>query len=180
MLIVNIMRQSAFKKSKTFFHLNVPFRTTGYFKELDWTYLQKKLFSCALQFNVEVDALVMMDTHFHTLICVAENNENFFNAELSKSLGHEADDSVYCEPVSNLAQYINAYKYIYNNPVDAELSLAVESYPYSSIQILLGKCVSHCMIADKMGFIHNPYKLLTWLNSDTRFKDSELKIFHPS
>ena len=143
LLIVIGMRPSAFRKSKTFFHLNVPFKTTGYFKELDWAYLQKKLFACALQFNVEVDALVMMDTHFHTLIGVCDNNENFFNAELSKILGHDTEDSVYCEPISNLAQYINAYKYVYNNPVEAGLSLKVEAYPYSSIQILLGKCVSH-------------------------------------
>ncbi len=173
------MKPSAFKKSTTFFHLNVPFKTTGYFKSLDWSYLQRSLYKCAVLYNVELQALVMMDTHFHLLIGVADNNENFFCDEIGIKLSNESDHSVYCEPVTNLAQYLNSYKYIYNNPVQAGICERADQYPYSSIQILMGKCSSHCLISDKMRFIQNPRRVLHWLNSDARFKDSELKIFAP-
>ncbi len=173
------MRPSAFKKSTAFFHLNIPFKTTGYFKQLDWTYLQRNLQSHASTFNIELQALVMMDTHFHLLIGASDNNENFFCEEIEKKLSADPDEGVHCEPVTNLAQYLNAYKYIYNNPVQAGLTATVETYPYSSLQILMGKCSSHCLISDKMKFIQNPRRVLSWLNSDSRFKDSELKIFSP-
>ncbi len=174
------MRPSAFKKTTTFFHLNIPFKTTGYFKQLDWAYLQRNLQKYAVLFNVELQALVMMDTHFHLLIGVSDNNENFFCDEVEKKLSSDLEEGRHCEPVTNLAQYLNAYKYIYNNPVQAGITLNCESYPFSSLQILMGKCSSHCLISDKMKFIQNPRRILAWLNSDSKFKDSELKIFAPS
>ncbi|OFZ28708.1 MAG: hypothetical protein A2622_06385 [Bdellovibrionales bacterium RIFCSPHIGHO2_01_FULL_40_29] len=174
------MRPSQFKKDSTFFHLNVPFKTTGYFKELDWMYLQRNLFRIANQFSIELQALVMMDTHFHVLIEVRDENENFFCDEVAKKLAPADDQAVFCEPVSNLAQYLNAYKYIYNNPIKAGMTATVETYPYSSLQILLGRSSCHCLIADKLGFIQNPRKIINWLNSDLKFKDSELKVFLPS
>lgn len=171
------MKPSAFTKSITFFHLNVPFKTTGYFKVLDWTYLQKNLRHFASTFNIEIQALIMMDTHFHLLIGVTSNNENFFCDEINKKLADPAGDGAFCEPIKNLSQYLNSYKYIYNNPVKAGICQSVESYPFSSLQILLGKCSKHCLIADKMGLIQNPNRILNWLNSNLPFKDSEVQRF---
>ncbi|MFZ3231766.1 MAG: hypothetical protein WA160_16285 [Pseudobdellovibrio sp.] len=169
------MRTNNFKKDSDFFHLNMHFETFSYFKDLDWIRLQKIVQSEAEAYQVEIQVLVMMDTHFHILIESFNKKENFFCFEIQKKLnGLKILDS-HCEPIKNLAQYLNAYKYIYNNPVQAGLCEKVEMYRYSSLQLLLGHSVSHCLIADKLRLIQNPYHVLKWLNNDMQFKLSSLK-----
>ncbi len=174
------MRPSYFKKEVTFFHLNIHFQTTGYFKNLDWIYLQRLIHSLAMTHAIEVQALVMMDTHLHLLFQSMNKNENFFCNEVanqlrnSNSLGPE--EKPFCEPIKNLAQYLAVYKYIYNNPVEAQICKTADHYPYSSLQILLGRCSGHCLISDKLGLIQNPQQILKWLNSETSFKISKLNL----
>ena len=169
------MRSSHFKKKSKFFHLNIHFKTTGYFKSLDWIYLQRLIHNAAVAYSVEVQALVMMDTHFHVLIESATNQENFFSNLLENTLAHKSEPEAFCEPVKFLAQYLIVYKYIYNNPVKAGLCKYVEDYAFSSVQTLLGKSAAYCLISDRLDLIHNPQRVLKWLNSEMEFKESKLK-----
>lgn len=170
------MRSSHFKKKSKFFHLNIHFKTTGYFKNLDWIYLQRLIYNAATMYHVEIQALLMMDTHFHVLIESKNNQENFFSNLLENSLVNRNEPEAFCEPVKSLAQYLAVYKYIYNNPVNAGLSKYVEDYPYSSIQILLGKAAGHCLISDRLDLIQNPLRVLKWLNNEIAFKESKLNF----
>lgn len=168
------MRSSHFRKKSKFFHLNIHYKTTGYFKNLDWIHLQRLIYNAALTFHVEVQALVMMDTHFHMLIESTNNQENFFSNLLENSLANTNEPEAFCEPIKSLAQYLSAYKYIYNNPVKAGICRFAEEYPYSSIQILLGKSVGHCLITDRLDLIQNPQRILDWLKSEHDLKKSRL------
>lgn len=150
------------------------FEVTGYFRELDWIRLQKVLASEAKNSEIELQALVMMDTHFHVLIESRANKENFFSAEINKKLNGLRNLNTMCEPIESVTQYLNTYKYIYNNPVQAGLSDQAESYPYSSLHFLLGKSIGHCLIADKLKLIQNPYQVLNWVNTEVQFKFSKL------
>lgn len=170
------MRPNHFKKQTSFFHLNIHFKTTGYFKNLDWIYLQRLLHKISQKHSVEIQAFVMMDTHFHLLFECAKKNENFFCQDLEKELSNSADSEAYSEPIHSLSQYLAVCKYIYNNPVQANLCESVEQYPYSSIQILLGQGSGYCLISDKLGLIQNPQRILKWLNSDSLFKISKLNL----
>lgn len=170
------MRPSHFRKNTSFFHLNVHIKTTGYFKNLDWIYLQRTVYNLGLKYQIELQALVMMDTHFHLLIESFNHQENFFCHDLETQLQTLAEQRAHCEPIQNLAQYLVVCKYIYNNPVQANICLHVEDYPFSSIQFLLGFAVSHCLISDKLGLIQNPQRILSWLNSDSEFKVSKLNL----
>ena len=170
------MRPSHFKRSTTFHHLNIHYKTTGYFKNLDWIHLQRSISNAAKKFDVEIQVLLMMDTHFHLLFESYCKTENFFCHELENLLLSPTEMNSHSEPITNLSQYLACCKYIYNNPVEAGICSAVELYPYSSLQILLGRSASHCLISDKLGLIQNPLKVLKWLNSESTYKESRLNI----
>lgn len=158
------------------------FEVTGYFKELDWIRLQKVVASEALTHSIEIQALVMMDTHFHILIESFAQKENFFCDEINKRLNGLRKFNSHCEPIDSVTQYLNTYKYIYNNPVEAGLCNNVETYQYSSVHFLLGKSVGYCLVADKLKLIQNAYQVLSWLNNQFVIEDLKLyqKAFHVS
>ena len=82
----------------------------------------------------------------------------------------EVETSSFCEPIENYAQYLNTYKYIYRNPVEAGLSLKAENYIYSTLNILLGRSLAYCEIIDYASLIQNPLQILSWLNNKSEFK----------
>lgn len=170
-----MIRTSSFKKNTNFFHINFDYIPTGYFKKLDWISLQEKSHLLSQQFQIEIHALVLMDTHIHLLIESLGNKENFFVNHLYKNLNSQEINESYCEPIKNYSQYLNVYKYIYRNPIEAKIVEKCEDYPFSSLSTLLGKGPCHCLIVDKLNLIQNPLKVLKWLNSDTDYKASKLK-----
>ncbi len=169
------MRKISFNKKK-FYHLNLDFKTHPIFKELDWIFIQKKIQNVASQFMIEVNALVMMDTHIHLLISSDNHNENFFCENFQNEISPKKQSDCFCEPILSYSQCLNTYKYIYRNPVEAGISLKAELYPYSSIQIILGKAVGYVNLDDQLGIIQNPVQILKWINSDNDFKISQLKL----
>ena len=89
----------------------------------------------------------------------------FFAESLANSLQTKNKKvEIHCEPVLSYAQYLNTYRYIYRNPIEAKLVLKIEDYKYSSLYYLLGKSLLHCQIIDHLGLIQNPIKLLNWIN----------------
>ena len=168
------MKPNIFFKNSKFYHLNMHFEVSGYFKNLDWIRLQKVLSEKATYFDIEIQALVMLDTHFHIIIESFSFKENFFCTEVNLALNGQNALNSHCEPIENVSQYLNTYKYIYNNPVQAGLCDDVEKYPYSALHNLLGFSVSYCLIADKLKLIQNPYQVLNWLNTDVQFKLSKI------
>lgn len=170
------MNKNFKNQNRKYFHLNIEFQTHSLFNSLDWIFVQKQFEMSKLYYQVELQALVMMDTHIHYLISTNESNENYFYELLCTNLGINRHTSSFSEPILNYSQYLNTYKYIYRNPVVAGLSELVEKYPYSSLQILMGKAVPYCFVEDQIGFIQNPMHTLSWLNSDKQYKISQLKL----
>lgn len=172
------MRKRLFRENITFFHINIDFICHPILKELDWIFIQKKIATLLAPHHIQLYALVMMDTHIHLLIQSDLKKENFFCAELCTQIGkNENALEWHCEPILNYPQFLNTYKYIYRNPVEAGLVKNTEDYPFSTLRSLLGKSPSHCQIIDHMGLVQNPYNHLNWLNNKDLFRFSRLGQF---
>lgn len=168
------LRQTHFKKNKKYFHIVLAYTVTPLFKEADWLSCQKILSELQTKFSIEIQAYVLMDSHQHLLISTERLNENYFTAAAQMAFGSVNDDTTSCEPILTLSQYLNTYKYIYRNPVEAGLSTVAEAYPYSSLYGLLGRGKLALEVIDQLGLIQNPYHVLSWLNSENRYKHSKL------
>ncbi len=170
------MKRSIFRSNRRFFHVSLEFHMQNLFKDLDWIFIQRKINDAIQLFQIEVQALVMMDTHIHLLVTTFEKNENFFCEHLQIQIRPEARLENLSEPILNYSQYLNTYKYIYRNPVEAGLCRQVQDYPYSSLALLMGLAVPHCQIHDQLGLIQNPIHILKWLNYDMDYKISQIKL----
>ncbi len=170
------MKKSAFRSNKKYYHVSLEYRTRALLKDLDWVFIQKKISENATKYDVEIQALTMMDTHIHLLISNFENKENFFCVSLQNEIYETANLENLSEPILNYSQYLNTYKYIYRNPVEAGLCKNAEDYPFSSLFFLLGRGFLHCQVCDHLGLIQNPTHILKWLNQDINFKISQLKL----
>jgi REP element-mobilizing transposase RayT len=174
------MKTSSFLTNKKYFHVSLHFESNKLFKNLDWLFIQKKLSIIAKHYKIEVQSLVMMDTHIHLLIATKEKNENFFCETLQKNISNTNNLESLAEPVLHYSQYLNTYKYIYRNPVEAGLCEKVENYEYSTLRALIGKAILNCNVHDQMGLIQNPLHLLKWLNTDVNYKISRLAHINQS
>ena len=172
------MKKSLFREGHYYFHINLDFNVHPIFKELDWIFVQKNVNQCLQAHSIHLHALVMMDTHLHLLIQSDNQKENFFceSLVLLLKMPHQPIEC-HCEPVPTYAQYINTYKYIYRNPVDAGLARQVEDYTYSTLRGLLGLSILYCEIIDHLGLIQNPLQHLNWMNNRQSFKYSKLSQF---
>lgn len=129
-----------FKKDTTeYFHLNFSFSTHPLFPELDWLLLNYHLRKLTDHHKVELQAFVMMSSHVHLLFKSAQHNENYFTEALLKELKIPSGEESLVEPIENMAQFLNCYKYIYRNPVEAKMVHSCEDYRFSSLHGLLGK-----------------------------------------
>lgn len=169
------MRVSTFYKCKNYFHVAVTYQAHALLKELDWVFVQNSIIKQTLEFNIEVQSLVMMDTHLHMIIRTTEPNENYFCAKLQHALSpFESVDNL-SEPILSYAQYLNTYKYIYRNPVAAGLCHKVEDYSFSSLKNLLGRAgPMRLPVYDQLGLIQNAVQRLHWLNTSNSYKYSEI------
>lgn len=164
-----------FRQNKKHFHITLDYQASSVVKELDWLFVQKVVATYSREFDLEIQALVMMDTHVHLIVAGVSNKENFFTESMQAALGLVEDNSSGCEVIDNLSQYLNTYKYVYRNPVEARVCLFVEDYKYSSLNALIGKSHLGILIYDQMGVIQNPFHILNWLNSWGDYKHSRLE-----
>jgi len=176
-----MIKYSEFKFPYQYFHLNFEFQPTGYFKSLDWDFLCLNLNSVAQEFNAEIQAIVMMDTHVHILFRIPDSKENFFSAAFLNKLNIPMSIENYVEPIRHQAQYLNTYRYIYRNPTEAGIVQHCEDYPYSSLSGLIGKSVLRLNMVDRLGLIQNPIKIINWLNQNHQaLKASQIKDLRQS
>ena len=151
--------------SSSFFHLNFECEASGLFKELDWIRHCRTINGLAVTHKIECIAYVMLDTHSHMLLRSLDRQENYFAEEVSKVLRPTLHAPEFLEPITNSSQFLNSYKYVYRNPVEAGMVKKCEDYPFSTLSALLGRTPQRVIAWDYMSVIQNPVRVLTWLNS---------------
>ena len=157
---------------------------------LVWELLADYLQILKHEFGIEVLSFVLMPNHFH-LICKDPKTNiskgmQFFMRESSKELGRLSGriNKVWGGPffssvIANPLYFFHAYKYVYRNPVRANLCDRVELYPYSSLAVLLGNSRTVLpMCDDTILFEEGLQSTLDWLNTD--FSEVENKSLRNS
>ncbi len=124
-----------------------------------WTECLKKLEFAYRSVPSDIMAIVLMNNHYHLLLKIDPYNIHKFLELFSPSyLSHYK-----YELIISYKYLKHAYKYIYRNPIRANLVRRVEHYPYSSINYLYNGKSMPFVVVDKFG-ITDEYKL-KWLNS---------------
>ncbi len=117
-----------------------------------------------------------MSNHFHLIASTPDANINeamyYFMKNSSKRLteaGNRINQTFsgryYKTILQSYSYYLNAYKYIYRNPVKAGISTKVENYPYSTIHGLLGQSKLIVPLAEDQTLFSSIEETLKWLNT---------------
>lgn len=133
-------------------------------------------------YKAEIHAFVLMSNHFHLLIRFPENNMseamNYFMRESSRMISREAGRINQTYGARNYRTVItknihleNVYKYLYRNPVQANICQRVEDYPFSTLQIRLGKRRGVIPLVGDPILEVDVDKTLNWLNMAPDVKD---------
>lgn len=140
-----------------------------------WDIFERYLFFLHAGFCIEIQGFVLMNNHFHLLLRAPLQNlpeaMNYLLRETSRRIGERTNrlNHIYGGPyhwtiIREWRHLHIAYKYLYRNPVEAGLAEFVEEYPFSTLQLLLGKKHSLIPIKDPLEFADQPEELLFWMN----------------
>lgn len=133
----------------------------------------EQLFFITHAFSVRVLAFVLMNNHFHLILHTPESNLDlamgWFMRETSRSVtrtGSRINQTYggryFRSVLADERYFLNAYKYVYLNPVKAGLVDDILDYPFSSLPGLLGLRALHFPVFDT-ALVHDPEGNLAWL-----------------
>ena len=165
-----LMPKIKFNSQSKFYHMSFAYQVHPHFPELDWLLLNYQINKMMPIYEIEVLSFVMMTTHCHLLLKSKNKKENYFAHELQKKLYPYLDETCEIdknplEPITNLTQFLNTYRYIYRNPVEAKICYKCEDYRFSTLHALLGQSEFAVNVIDPLSIIQNPIKILEWLNN---------------
>lgn len=115
-----------------------------------WRVMGEHLYFVRRAYGLETLSFVLMSNHFHLLVRTPRANIgeglNWFLRETSREINRLSGriNQVYGARnhktlITNPHYFMNAYKYVYRNPVRARLARSVVEYPYSTLPGLLGR-----------------------------------------
>lgn len=128
-----------------------------------WRILLQELREVHDRYGCHVHAFVLMPNHFHLMISTPNEDlgiiMKFFMQSITKKINSKSRrigrvfGARYHWSMIDNDHYLDcAFKYIYRNPVKAQLSPKVESYPYSSLRSLLEGAESMIPLSPVHGF----------------------------
>lgn len=109
-----------------------------------WKILLEVLSREVMKSQLRVHALVLMSNHLHLLASSVDGNIDvpmrYFLREVCRKINHQAGriNHVFGGPyrwnvITNTSYFLHCLKYVYRNPVTAEICKRVEDYPYSTL-----------------------------------------------
>jgi REP element-mobilizing transposase RayT len=124
----------------------------------EWFYLPSKevwkistelLGEVQRKFSIEIYSFVLMSNHYHFLVRTPEANIDKVMAHFNKKMSDRINSSAgrtnivfggryKWNIITKMSYYMNAYKYVYQNPIAAKICKKVEEYPYSTLRAELG------------------------------------------
>jgi putative transposase len=155
--------------------------------EKAWSEFQFFCWEANLLYGAKIHAFVLMSNHFHLIVSTPENDlgevMRLFSSGVARSInykshqqGHVFGGRYKWSLISHPEYYLHALKYVYRNPVKANLVSRVEDYKYSSLHGLLGKShllfptISEVKNLDLKIEIFQP-ETLNWLNTSAPVED---------
>lgn len=145
-------RKILFRTKDHPYHINARVNNREQFPgELDyvWKTLTNELYLQTVLYGLQIHAFVLMPNHFHLLvtspeICIGKSMQEFLSSSTriintkNKRSGRIFGARYFWSTVMNPIYYAHAFKYVYRNPVKAELCTDVFDYPYSTLYGLYG------------------------------------------
>jgi REP element-mobilizing transposase RayT len=146
-----------------------------------WSIMTTHLRFISFAYNIRIHAFTLMSNHFHLIARAPDGNLSeamrFFMSETGRDLrglstrinctyGTRFHRSLLTSP----HYFFHAYKYLYQNPVQAGICERVEEYPYSTLPALLGNTRFEVPIYDDLNWssVNSRLETLKWLNQSPR------------
>lgn len=114
-----------------------------------WRITTSELYRISILYGAQVHAFVLMANHYHLLISTPEADLGVVMKEFNRAItqlfnlfsnrsGHLFGGPYKWTLIEGPTYYANALKYVYRNPVRAQIVGKVEDYPFSTLHGLLG------------------------------------------
>ncbi len=146
-------------RAKTKISLSAPYHITARSHNRDrfpvdldsvWEIMNRYLFSLGKFYGAEIISFVLMPNHFHLLARFPLGNISqamqYFMYQTSKELGRASNRinqiygaRYYKSLIDSYNYYLIAYKYVYQNPIRAQLCDRAEEYRYSTLSMIIGQ-----------------------------------------
>lgn len=142
------MTRKPIERSNTnYYHITARSNNREYFylpQEIVWDIFMIELDILQTKYRIKIPAFVMMSNHFHLLVLTPDEDIDrimyFFmkrttieiqrlSGRINKIYGGRYKGSI----INNYSYLVNVYKYIYLNPVKANITSKAEFYPYSTL-----------------------------------------------
>jgi putative transposase len=178
---------------------NLPFHIYARSNNQDWFYLPidetwsiclNMLFTVTVAYGLRIHAFTLMSNHFHLLASSPFQNlgqaMNYLMREISREVNHitKRTNHVFGSRykaclIEDPYYYYNAFRYIYQNPVRANICGKVEEYPFSTLRVLFGQDKRPLPLYPSLFDFRNPImneyeKALPWLNRNINSDNSRL------
>lgn len=148
-----------------------------------WEIFSEQLYLVQKLFNLRIHSFVLMSNHFHLLVTAPDLNlsesMNYFLRESSRQILHSNERinrtfaaRFFRSRIQSYHHFMTVYKYVYRNPVEAQLCDYVEEYPWSTLNGLLG--LSRLLIPveeDPLLDTNEFSQTLKWLNQSPGLED---------
>jgi putative transposase len=146
-LLVSMGRKPVIVCSKNPYHVTARTNNKDWFDiEMAYTYgiFYNTLKECKKRFNVDLHAFVLMNNHFHMLVSTPKANISsflqYFMTQTSKAISAKSNrinkvygGRNYKSLITSSQGYARCLKYIYLNPVRANICIKAEDYKWSTI-----------------------------------------------
>lgn len=149
-----------------------------------WNVIANNLNKLTKQHKIKVHAFVLMDNHYHMLVTMSEKIDlgkfmQLLQRSVSRSVNCKARriNHVFGGPykgclISSPQYYAHVVKYIFRNPVKANIVNLVEEYPFSTLRS--DQEVSIRIAPHNAGFAEMiPDRILNWLNQPATAEQNE-------
>jgi putative transposase len=140
-----------------------------------WAIMSEQLAFIRRGFDIQIIAFVLMNNHFHLLVRTPLANLSegigWFMRETSRTLtrsGNRINQTWGGRHFRSLIKtdhyLLNAYKYLYHNPIHAGLCNSVLDYPYSTLPGILGLQKIIMPVEEDLILFDDIDGTLNWLN----------------
>jgi len=147
-----------------------------------WKIMCNEWFTLQITHKLEIQAFVLMPNHFHVILTTPEQNldqvMSIFMTMTAKQINERIDRTghLYGGPhfrrlITSTRYYGHVLKYVYRNPVRANLSELVEGYPFTTARGILGYSplpfplhYTRCGLETAIPDPHHVFSWLEWLN----------------
>lgn len=161
--------------------------------DIVWEIFSLHLNTTTLSYGIRIHSFVLMRNHYHMLLTTPEANLDkamrYLQTMVSRHIGKETNrinhifnGSYHRTIIKNSLYYSHAYKYVYRNPVEANLCSNVENYKYSTLLGVLGKKSLNFPVFDNHHLVSDGQRTLDWLNdkypSDEFWQDIKRSLKH--